>query len=152
PPRVLPPRRGTIRSNALDPAFKGEALSLPTEGLIGDRMEIVDPDAIHASRDALRQAVGLSLAEDLARTQATVAPGSDLSPDAKGVRRLRSVSLGLLSAGDPLRGAALAKVQLDTADNMTDRQGALTVLASLEGPEREAAFADFYERYQSDSL
>ena len=35
---------------------------------------------------------------------------------------------------------------------MTDRQGALMVLASLDGAEREAAFADFYERYRDDSL
>ena len=35
---------------------------------------------------------------------------------------------------------------------MTDRQGAMMVLASLDGPEREAAFAEFYERYQDDSL
>ena len=93
--------RGTLRSNSLDAAYKGEALSLPTEGLIGDRMEIVEPDAIHHGREALRQAVGSALAEDLARAQAIGAPGTDLSPGAKGVRRLKSVALSLLSAGDP---------------------------------------------------
>ena len=152
PAPVIAAMRGTIRSNALDPAFKGEALSLPSEGLIGDRMEIVDPDAIHASRDSLRRAIGLALAEDLARNQALGAAGNDLSPDAKGMRRLKSVSLALIAAGDPKRGAALAKAQFDTADNMTDRQGALTVLASLDGPERETAFAEFYDRYEGDSL
>ena len=35
---------------------------------------------------------------------------------------------------------------------MTDRQGALAVLGSLDEPEREAAFGQFYERYESDSL
>jgi aminopeptidase N len=152
PAPVIAAMHGTIRSNALDPAFKGEALSLPTEGLIGDRMELVEPDAIHRSREALRQAVGSALTDDLARTQAMGAPGTDLSPDAKGIRRLKTVALALLSAGDSARGAALAKSQFDAADNMTDRQGALMVLASLDGPEREAAFAKFYERYRDDSL
>jgi len=152
PAPVIAAMRGTLRSNSLDPAFKGEALSLPSEGLIGDRMALVDPDAIHASRNSLRQAVGSALAEDLARSQAAIAPGSDLSPQAKGVRRLKSVSLALLAAGDPARGAALAKAQFDSADNMTDRQGALTVLASLAGAERQAAFEKFYERYHGDSL
>jgi aminopeptidase N len=152
PAPVIAAMRGTLRSNALDPAFKGEALSLPSEGLIGDRMELVDPDAIHASRDTLRRAVGSALADELARAQEQGASGSDLSPHAKGIRRLKSVALALLAAGDPARGAALAKAQFDAADNMTDRQGALTVLASLDGPEREAAFASFYGRYEDDSL
>ncbi|HXG80419.1 MAG TPA: aminopeptidase N [Sphingomicrobium sp.] len=144
--------RGTLRSNALDPAFKGEALALPTEALIGDRMSVVDPDAIHRSREALRQSIGAALADELARAQALGSAGADLSPQAKGVRRLKSVALGLLAAGDPERGAALARTQYETADNMTDRQGALTVLASLDAPEREEAFADFYQRYRGDSL
>jgi aminopeptidase N len=152
PAPVIAAMRGTIQSNALDPAFKGEALSFPTEGLIGDRMDLIDPDAIHSSREALRRAVGTALADELAGAQAMTASGSDLSPDAKGVRRLKSVSLGLLAAGDPARGAAVAKAQFDAADNMTDRQGAMAVLASLDGLEREAALAIFYDRYQGDSL
>ena len=152
PEPVIAAMRGTLRSNALDAAFKGEALSLPTEALIGDRMDLVDPDAIHASRETLRTAIGAALADDLAGAQAAGAPGDDLSPEAKGVRRLKSVSLALLAAGDARRGAALAKAQFDTADNMTDRQGALTVLASLEGPEREAAFTAFFDRYHQEGL
>lgn len=152
PAPVIAAMRGTLLSNALDPAFKGEALSLPTEGLIGDRMERVEPDAIHNSREALRRAVGSALADDLARAQALGAPGTNLSPEAKGVRRLKSVALSLLSAGDPARGAALAKAQFDAADNMTDRQGALAVLSSLGGTERDVAFNEFYNRYLDDSL
>jgi aminopeptidase N len=133
---VIAAMRGTLRSNALDPAFKGEALSLPSEGLIGDRMELVDPDAIHLSRDALRRAVGAELATELAQAQAGGASGSDLSPAAKGIRKLKSVALSLFAAGDVERGAALAKAQFDAADNMTDRQGALMVLTSLDAPER----------------
>ncbi len=38
----------TLKSNALDPAFKAEAILLPSESLIADRMDVVDPDAIHA--------------------------------------------------------------------------------------------------------
>jgi len=152
PAPVIEAMRGTLRSNELDPAFKGEALTMPTEGLIGDRMELVDPDAIHASRDALRRAVGAALAGELAQAQSMGAPGEDLSPRAKGVRRLKSVALALLAAGDPDRGAALAKAQYDAADNMTDRQGALVVLASLDAPEREAVFADFYDRYRDNTL
>src|SRR6185503_6280367 len=51
----------TLRSNSLDPAFKGEAILPPSEALIADRMALVDPDAIHASREALRRSIGEAL-------------------------------------------------------------------------------------------
>jgi aminopeptidase N len=152
PSAVVAAMRGTLRSNELDPAFIGEALLLPSEGLVGDRMDVVDPDAIHRSREALRRSIGSELAAELAQVQSATAPGSDLSASAKGVRKLKTVALWLLAGGDPERGSAMAKAQFDHADNMTDRQGALSVLTSLEGPDREAAFAAFHERYREDSL
>jgi aminopeptidase N len=142
----------TLRSNALDPAFKGEALTLPSESLVAERFDKADPGLIHQRREHLRSAIGTALADDLAAAQAASAPGSDLTSAAKGVRRLRTVALALLAAGDEGRGAALAKAQYDGADNMTDRQGALAVLAMLDAPEREAALADFYARYRGDPL
>ncbi|MEP7316240.1 MAG: aminopeptidase N [Sphingomicrobium sp.] len=142
----------TLRSNVLDPAFKGEVLTLPSEGLVADRFDIVDPELIHQRREALRSAIGTALADDLAAAQSAGAAGDDLSSAAKGVRRLKTVALSLFAAGNPQRGAALAKAQYDSADNMTDRQGALAVLSMLDGPEREAALADFYDRFSGDSL
>jgi aminopeptidase N len=145
--------RNTLRSNELDPAFKAEAILIPQEGVIAERLKLIDPDAIHQSREALRAAVGDALFDDLAKAQGTSASaGSDLSPLAKGARRLRSVALGLLSAGDAREGARLAKAQFDAADNMTDRQGALAVLVSLEAPEREHALAAFFDRFKDDAL
>jgi len=152
PEPVIAAMRDTLTSNALDPAFKGEALVMPSEALIGDRMEKVDPDAIHAAREGLRAAVGRSLARELGEAQKAGAPGRDLSPDAKGLRRLKTVSLALLAAGDPAGTAPLAKAQYDAADNMTDRQGALGILSSLDAPERRGAFDDFYARYRGDTL
>jgi aminopeptidase N len=152
PEPVIASIRGTLASNALDAAFKGEALTMPSEGLIADRLDIVDPDAVHGARDALRMAVGRALSCELGEAQAAGAAGSDLSPDAKGIRRLKTVSLALLAAGDPQSGAALAKAQYDSADNMTDRQGALAVLVSLDAPQRTEALDDFYRRYRADTL
>jgi len=143
----------TLRSDSLDPAFKGEAILLPSESLIGDRMDSVDPDAIHAAREHMRASIGSALSSELASAfSADGAAGDDLSSTAKGIRRLRSIALGLIAAADPARGAARAKAQFDAADNMTDRQGALGILASLDGPERTEALDAFYERYKTDAL
>jgi len=152
PAPVIAAMASTLASNALDPAYKGEALMLPAESQIGDRIERVDPAAIHIARDGLRRAIGSALGDALAAAQAETALGSDLSPSAKGVRRLRGVALGLLAAADPQRAAKLAEAQYHAADNMTDRQAALAVLTSLDVPERQTAFDHFYEHYRGDAL
>jgi aminopeptidase N len=142
-----------LKSNALDPAFKGEAILLPSESLIADRMDVVDPDAIHASRERLRAAIGTTLSgELLAAHRSDGVEGHDLSPRAKGIRRLRTVALAMMSAADQSRAASLAKAQFDAADNMTDRQGALGVLVSLDASERQAALDAFYARFKDDAL
>ncbi|HXS49372.1 MAG TPA: aminopeptidase N [Sphingomicrobium sp.] len=143
----------TLRSNSLDPAFKADAIMLPSESLIADRMDVVDPDAIHAAREELRSAIGSALHDELiAAHRSDGAAGDDLSPAAKAVRRLRTVALGIVGAANPSEAAGLAKAQFDRADNMTDRQGALGVLVSLDAPERQAALDAFYERFHDDPL
>ncbi|HWC55375.1 MAG TPA: aminopeptidase N, partial [Sphingomicrobium sp.] len=143
----------TLNSNSLDPAFKGEAILMPSESVIADRMDVVDPDAIHRSRESLRKAVGAALANELlAAHKSDGVSGDDLSPRAKGIRRLRTVALGLIAAADEAQAAKLAKAQFDRADNMTDRQGALGILVSTETPEREQALDAFYDRFHDDAL
>jgi aminopeptidase N len=143
----------TLKSNALDPAFKAEAILLPSESLIADRMELVDPDAIHAAREKLRQKIGSALhGELLAAHRSDGVEGDDLTPRAKGIRRLRTVALGLIAAAEEKTAADLAKTQFDRADNMTDRQGALGVLVSLDQPQRSEALDAFYARFKDDPL
>jgi aminopeptidase N len=145
--------KATLQSNALDPAFKAEAILVPSDTLVAERMEVVDPDAIHASRDRLRKAIGSALSGELLAAHGIGGvEGNDLSPRAKGIRRLRTIALGLLSAADEARAAEMAKAQFDSADNMTDRQGALGILVSTDTPERSQALADFYARFKSDPL
>ena len=153
PGAVIAAVANTLRSNALDAAFKAETVLPPMESLIADRMKVVDPDAIHNAREQLRSAIGNALDSELSNAQRPSGfSGDDVSAEAKGARRLRTIALGLLAAGDPAAGAELAKAQFDQADNMTDRQGALTVLASLDSPEREEALRAFYDRYEQDPL
>ena len=50
-------------ASALDqePAFAAEALALPGEATLADKMDVVDVDAIHAARDMARAAIGQAL-------------------------------------------------------------------------------------------
>ncbi|MGS1016719.1 aminopeptidase N [Allosphingosinicella humi] len=145
--------RRTLTDEQLDPAFIAETVLLPSEAFIGDHMPVVDPEAIHAARDALRVAIGGEL-ENLWRDAyaANAANRFEYSPAAKGARRLRTVALGYLAASGAADAPALALRQFEKADNMTDRQGALGTLANSYAPERDQALAAFYERFQGNPL
>jgi len=143
----------TLADPSLDRAFVGEAVLLPSEAFIGDRMAQVDPDAIHQAREALRKALGHALdGQWRAHYAATAANGFSLSAAAKGARRLRSIALGYIAATDAPDAPQIAWEQFSTADNMTDRQGALGVLANGYAPRREEALRAFHDRYADDAL
>jgi aminopeptidase N len=145
--------RNTLGDPALDSAFVAEAVLVPTESFVGDQMKTVDPDAIHVARERLRERLGRALEPQWrAAYAATAANRFELSPAAKGARRLRTVALGFLMASGAADAPALALGQFDSADNMTDRQGALTILANSEAEERATALGAFYDRYRGDAL
>ncbi|UAK24823.1 aminopeptidase N [Sphingomonas nostoxanthinifaciens] len=150
---VIDAVRRTLTDPTLDAAFIAEAVLLPSEAMIGDQLGAVDPDAIHHVREALRVDLGRTLdhawRDAYARTHAN---RYDYTPLAKGMRRLRTVALGFIAASGADDAARLAFDQFAQADNMTDRQGALGVLANGTAPERERALADFYARYRDDPL
>ncbi|WP_267414693.1 MULTISPECIES: aminopeptidase N [unclassified Sphingomonas] len=143
----------TLNSADLDRAFIAEAVLLPSESFIGDQMATVDPEAIFRAREALRCELGKRLngqwrqayGEGLAQTYA-------YTPAGKGMRRLKNVALGYIAAGGALDAADLAFQQFELADNMTDRQGALSTLANGQSAQREQALDIFYKRYAGNML
>jgi aminopeptidase N len=143
----------TLANPDLDPAFVAEAVLLPSEAFIGDQLAIVDPDAVFRAREALRHDLGKRLADQW-RSAYAAAPDAPYAytPEAKGHRRLRTVALGYIAASGAADAAALAFSLFESADNMTDRQGALSALASGDAPEREAALDIFYNRYADNGL
>ncbi|CAM3351954.1 aminopeptidase N [Sphingomonas zeae] len=143
----------TLEAEGLELAFLAEAVLLPSENFIGDQLVTVDPDAIHAARETLRTQLGRALLPTWRRLYAELAQGRYVySPEAKGRRRLRNVALGYIAASGAEDAAALAFAQFEAADNMTDRQAALTTLVSSDAPEREDALAHFHARYAGNGL
>ena len=142
----------TLDDPALDPAFRAEAVLLPSESFIGDQMGVVDPDAIFRAREGLRRALGERLAERWASTYDGPREPYAYTPEAKGQRRLRNVALGYLAAVPGGAADKLAFTQFEAADNMTDRMGALTMLASGTSDLREAALDIFYNRHRDNAL
>lgn len=144
----------TLADPRLDPAFVAEAVLLPSDSFIGDQLSIVDPEAIYQAREALRRELGRTLSEQWrAAYEGARDNRFEYSPAAKGRRRLRTVSLGYIAASGAPDASDIAFRQFETADNMTDRQGALTTLVNSGTDEaREAALEVFYHRYAGNGL
>jgi len=137
-----------------DPAFAAEALTLPAEVVIAEEMDIVDPDAIHATRNAVAAHLARALRADLIAAYGANTVSGRYSPDAAsaGKRALRNLCLGYLMelADDDARGLAMR--QFEHADNMTDAMAALSVLANCDCPERAQALDAFYAKWRGEPL
>jgi aminopeptidase N len=144
----------TLRSNALDSAFKAEAIVLPIESMVGDRMDKVDPDGIHEAREKLKKQILTGFGRSEWREVWEANSDSDyvLSPEAKGRRRLKNVALDYMMAEPTEESVGYSWTQYQQANNMTDRLSALKLLADTDFPARTAALEDFYRRYEQDAL
>ena len=139
----------------IDPAYAALLLGLPGESDIAREIgRDVDPDAIRAARESLRGAIGRAHADKLSALHDRMADSGPFNPDAAGAgrRALRNGALAMIVAGNAIDGAARAHRQLAAADNMTEKLGALSALATLPGPSRERALDAFARSYAAEPL
>ena len=142
-----------LADSALDDLMRGELVILPGEAYLAEQLEQNQPGKIRAEREALKAWLGSELGDAFrALHDRCIAVPYSLSAEARGARKLKTQALVYLAAADPAATAPRAKAQYDAADNMTDRQGALMVLCGIESPEREAALADFHQRFAGNAL
>ncbi len=118
----------TLRDAARDPAFAAEALLLPGESLLADAMDVVDPDAIRAVREAIRKALGLALQAEFAAAYAAFGEtdAADVSGPAIARRAMKNTALGYLcAAGDTSarRRAVQVQRQHDRPSGRTRQSG-----------------------------
>jgi aminopeptidase N len=138
-------------------AFVAEALTLPGETTLAEAMDEVNPDALHAARNALRRHLAEQLEGEFAGLYAALAPHAPYAPTSEqaGRRALRNLCLAYLLELDTPATRQMALQQFRNADNMTDQFAALAALANVNAadcPERETALADFYTRWQHEAL
>ncbi len=145
--------RAIVKDEALDDQMRGELMMLPSQTYISEQLVVADPGRIHAEREALKGWLGQSLESELATMHDRASKSSEgMDAAARGARKVKTQALVYLAAGNPDRAAKIAAAQYDAATTMTDRQGALMVLAGLSGIERTDKLIDFYNRYQGNPL
>jgi aminopeptidase N len=146
--------RKILVDESLDPAFREQALLLPTETMIAEQVDVVNPMAIHMARQFVRADIGVRLRDELlAQYHANQTPG-EYSPDAlsAGRRALKNLALGYLAAAPDEASIALAQKQFDEAGNMTDRVAALGALVHARAPAAAEALDRFYREFEQEAL
>jgi len=137
-----------------DPAFAAEALALPLEVYIAEQLPVIDPDAVHQVRLAMRRFLAERLKTGLRKTYDACVVTGTYSPDAAsaGRRALRNLCLAYLMERDDPEVRHMCVKQLDEADNMTDALAALIALSNCDCPERKVALEQFYRKWQDEPL
>ncbi len=150
--------RSVLRHPDLDPAFKELVLALPAEAYIAEQLAVVDPQRIHAAREAMREALALALQADWAWAYDTHSATGAYSPDAAscGRRALANQALAHLCLAAQAQGDAVwpgkALQRFKDASNMTDRFGAVQALISAGHPLAAHALQRFHALFKDEAL
>lgn len=150
--------RAVLQAPQLDAAFKELVLTLPSETYIAEQLDVVDPQRIHAVREAMRLQLATALQTDWAHTFENHHDNGAYRPDpvSSGHRALAGLALHMLClaarhSGDPVwPGKAYQRVK--DAGNMTDRFQSLSALVSSGHELATAALERFHARFQREEL
>ena len=146
--------RALLIDESLDPAFVAEALSLPSEPYLLERMAPADPEPLRAALIHLMRELGQAMQADFLSRYLDLEVDGDYRyhPSDAGRRALRNLCLRYLMAWGGATAVELAVRQFEFAGNMTDRYGALAALVQSDSPRRAEALAAFHDRYRDDAL
>ncbi|WP_128891559.1 aminopeptidase N [Erythrobacter sp. HKB08] len=141
-----------LTDESLDDSMRGELMMLPSQTYLMEQMLVADPGRIHAEREGLKAFLGEALKSEFHALYDRVEKVPYDGEGARGARKVKTQVLVYAAASDPDKASELAAHQYAKADNMTDRQGALMVLAGLHTAARTDKLIDFYRRYQGNEL
>lgn len=150
--------RNVLCDTSLDQAMVAYMLSLPSEAYLSELSDVIDVEAIHFSRVAVRRALASALREEfevIYRNYDHQQP-YDATADAIAKRSLKNVALGYLMLLNESVFIQECERQYRSANNMTDAMAALTQLvnnpSSLAQEMATASLYDFYNRWKDESL
>jgi aminopeptidase N len=154
--RLLDAYRSILQDPSLDPAMVAYMLTLPTEAYLSELAEMIDVEAIHYSRSALRKHIALALRTEFERIYSDYDHQQPYASTAAAIaaRSLKNVALGYLMLLDDAEIIAACENQYRSANNMTDVMHALTQLVNSAAAQTQAetALVHFYLHWQSESL
>jgi aminopeptidase N len=150
--------RSVLRHPTLDAAFKELVLTLPSEAYLSEQLDVVDPQRVHAVREAMREQLARELAEDWQWAFTEHSANGSYRPDtlSSGRRALAGLALNYLCLAARSSGDAVWPGQtyqrFKDADNMTDRFNALAALVHSGHELAKPALARFHSLFKAEEL
>ncbi|MDP1782556.1 MAG: aminopeptidase N [Hydrogenophaga sp.] len=150
--------RDVLRHPTLDAAFKELVLTLPSETYISEQLGEVDPQRVHAVREAMRLQLAQALQADWAWAFDAHKDNGAYRPDpvSTGRRALAGMALTMLCLDARTSGDAVwpgrAYQRFKDAGNMTDRFNALSALVVSDHALARDALARFHSMFQNEDL
>ncbi|MCZ2103518.1 MAG: aminopeptidase N [Burkholderiales bacterium] len=158
PASYIEAMRSVLRHPGLDAAFKELVLTLPSETYIAEQLDVVDPQRVHAVREAMRQELATALQADWAWAWEQHQHTGAYRPDAAsaGRRALAGLALAMLCLAARTSGDTVwpgkAYQRFKDAGNMTDRFNALSALVASGHALAQPALARFHQLFKDDAL
>jgi len=150
--------RSVLRHPTLDAAFKELVLTLPSETYLSEQLDVVDPQRVHATREAMREQLARELADDWQWAYDAHSANGSYVPDtlSSGRRALAGLALSMLCLAARQSGDTVwpgkAYQRFKDADNMTDRFNALAALVHSGHDLAKPALARFHSLFQNEEL
>jgi len=150
--------RTVLRHPTLDAAFKELVLTLPSETYIAEQLDVVDPQRVHAVREAMREQLARELLADWEWAFEAHKDNGSYRPDSlsSGRRALAGLALSHLClaarSSEDTVWPGKAYQRFKDADNMTDRLGALSALVHSGHELAKPALARFHSLFKGEEL
>lgn len=155
---LLQALRSVLRDPQLDAAYKELLLTLPSETYIAEQLDVVDPQRVHAVREAMRLQLAVALQADWQWAFEQHQDSGGYRPDARsaGRRALSGMALSMLCLAAQHSGDAVwpgkALQRFKDAGNMTDRFNALSALVGSGHALGQPALERFYALFKNEPL
>ena len=153
-PRYIRAVAALLQNVTDDPLLLAQLLKTPTlKGLL-TQAEGSDLDNLFAASRRLSGTLARSCAPQFsALYHGNIAPRPyRFDQESVGTRALKNLSLTYLVRTLSADALDLCERQYESADNMTETEGVLDALASLDMPLRDRLLADFYDKWQHNPL
>lgn len=143
-----------IRDESMDPGFKAKMLQLPSAAILAQEEDILDAEAFHKAKMALRTHIAKENRDHLLAIYHKYHGVDPVSRNTKvfGHRSLKNQALAYLADLQDPEILALVDKQYWNAQNMTDRMTAMMMIADTTTTQREKILAHFHEDWKNDSV
>ncbi|RDI48804.1 aminopeptidase N [Aquicella lusitana] len=144
-----------LKQDTNDKLMIAEMLVLPSERYIGEQMNVIDVDSIHAVREFILAQTAYQLHALLLETYHQYHdPAGEyrFNMEAVGKRQLKNLCLSYLMHLPQYDELGMQQFEASLKSNMTDTLAALTALSNIDSPLRTKALDQFYAVWQQDAL